>query len=108
MDRVKRNLHFLQFLCKANPKFCRCILKAANNDLIRCLCECIINVLKGNLKLTDKQKQKLKIHKKCLRQLGDKKLSLQRKKKILNQKGGTILPLILPAALSLIGSILKK
>jgi len=63
------------------------ILKSAGDDLIKCICDCTLNVLEGNVRVSPKQKLKLKRHKKALRDLAKKKVSLIRKRQII-QKGG--------------------
>jgi len=62
------------------------ILKSASDDLIKCICDSTFNVLKGNVRVFPKRKSKLKRHKKALRDLAKKKVSLKRKRQII-QKG---------------------
>ena len=73
---------------------CKAIIGAAQPELIKCLCECVMNVIKGNVPMKAAHKSRLTRHKKDLRFLAKKGNSLERKKKVL-QKGG-----ILPALLS--------
>lgn len=104
-QRVKRNLDFLKVLYKANKCQRHGIIKGANKDLIICLCECADNLLKGNIPIKEETKQKLRRHKKPLRELADKKSSLKVKREILCQRGG-FLPLLLAPVLSIAGSLI--
>ena len=72
---------------------------------ILAVCECITNALRGNIKLTPANFKRLKRHKKCMRALSNEKLSLKKRKATLKQKGG-FLPLLIPAAVSAISSLL--
>ena len=74
---------------------------------MRCLCECALNVLNGNIPLTPADKKKLNKYKNKLRYLTNRKLSAQKKKKTLNQKGGFLGALLTPV-LSALGGLLFK
>lgn len=95
-----QNTALLHALVYAPPKLRRALIQHAHKDLIRCICECALNLLHGNIPLKDCEKSKLCKHKKILRKLADRKQSLIRKKKILNQKGGAFLPLLLGPLIS--------
>ena len=86
----------LKLLAKCSkPRKQRWLDDNLNDSLILCLCECSLNILRGNVPLKPKQKKLLEKHKKCLRQLINKKISMKNKKKIL-QDGGFISALISP------------
>lgn len=104
-SRVKKHLPMLRALSTAPPKVVKAVIKSSDPDLLRALCECGLNVLKGNVKLSPSQKKKLCRHKHNLRHLIGKKTSLK-KKRIILQKGGFLGALLIPA-LSFLGSILK-
>ena len=109
--RVKKHLDVLRVLKSAKPKLRSSILKAAEKELIQCLSECSHNVLAGNIKLSPKQRQALCKHRKSLRDLGRKQTKVDRKRKILIQKGGflpALLTPILAIAGSLIGELVRK
>ena len=110
-SRLRKHYPILKELARAKPKVRRKILRAASIDLVRCLCECSHNILRGNLKLSPKQKKKLKHHSKTLRSLAGKKVGLKRKKKLILQKGGFLPALLTPIlgiASSLIGNLLNQ
>ena len=104
---VKHCSDYLGVLSKCNSKQRRGILQSADPALIKAICECALNVVKGNIPLTPTQKRRLSPHKNTLRSLADRKKSLKTKKRILIQKGG-FLPLLLKAIVPTIASLLFK
>ena len=100
---VRRALPLLQTLVDSKPILKKAIIKYASPDLVNAISEIVWNMLKGVIKLTPKQKQHLSRYKKEFRSLVQKKLSIAKKRKILNQKGsGAGLAVLLPLALSLL------
>lgn len=104
-DRLKRNLDFLKMLSSGNRILRNKILMTGHNDLIRCLSECCLNVIKGNVKLSSDEKKRLKRHRKLIRALSKKKVSLKNKRNLLLQKGGALPALLIPI-LTFAGSLL--
>lgn len=96
---IKSNKRVLQFLAKSTPIQRKAILQKADKGLVNGICECVHNILRGNVQLNKRQKSKLRKHKNVLRTLVNNK-SLNSKKRILIQKGGTLLPLILTPLLT--------
>ena len=70
-----------------------CIIDLAGKELVHCICDCVLNVLNGNIPLEYEEKQRLKRHRHCLRELVKKKTS-DKKRKHLIQKGGFLGALI--------------
>lgn len=105
--RLHRNSPFLQVLAKGTAKQRRGLILGADKQLVDCLCECALNVLNGNIPLKPSEKRKLKKYKQNLRSLVNKKVSVQKKKKTLNQKGGFLGALLTPI-LSALGGLLLK
>ena len=103
-ERLQRNVPFLEVLARGTPMQKKAILKGAGDDLCRCFAEICQNVLHGCLNLTDHETNKLKKHKGSIRALGDKKVPLSRKKKIVRQKGG-FLQLLAAPILGLLGDL---
>ena len=105
MKRVKSNFHELHVLKNAKPKLRKAILTNCNRELINTISECVLNVLKGNLKLTDSQKRKLRKFRRQLRSITGRRVALATKKELINQLGGFLVPLlsaILPTVANLI------
>ena len=109
-SRVKRQAPLLQALAQANPHICKAILRGADKDLLQCLSECALNVLRGNVTLTGPQKAKLTKYKQKLRKVANKKVSLKEKHKIV-QTGGfapaLLAPLVKPVIAPLAGKVLS-
>lgn len=106
-QHVKTNAHLLKVLANSNPKLRKSILQKASVGLLRSLCECCLNVLNGNVKLSSHQKRKLSRHRNKLRTLADHRVSTRKKKKLLIQQGGFLGALLGPVLSSLAGLLLK-
>ena len=105
-NHLKKHSDMLSVMSKANPKVNKVLIQNANKDLVYCLCECALNVLKGNVTLNRGQKRKLTRHKQGLRSLVQPKTSILKKKKILQQGG--FLPALLGPILGIAGPIIGK
>ena len=84
----------------------KAILKNADKDLVDAICQCVYNLLNGNLHLSTTEKEKLTKYRHALRKLVQKS-TLKQKKKILVQQGG-FLEYLIPAAISGITSIISS
>jgi len=107
---VERQQDMLKALSHCKLKIRKAILQNADKDLVDVICQCVYNMLNGNLKLTDTQKSSLKKYQRTLRKLVQK-ASLKSKKKLLVQNGG-FLEFLIPSAISgiatIIGSLISK
>ncbi len=108
-SRVYKRHNFLALLCenRNKPKQRNKLIDYANNKEIHAICEIILNVLNGNIKLANANIKKLKRYKTALRSLTYKKNSLANRKKTLKQHGG-FLSFILPAAIGLLSQLFRK
>ena len=114
-SRVKRQAPLLLALAKAHPHICKAILRGADKDLLHCLSECALNILKGNVKLKPSDKARLTKYRQKLRKVADKRVSLKQKHKIV-QTGGfapallapLLAPLIAPLAKRAVGGLARK
>ena len=98
----------LRVLGHCQPKITNAILKNCENDLIHIICNCVYNVVKGNVPgLTQEKVNKLAHHKSSLIKL-TKKLPIKEKRKILVQKGSGFLPILLPFIAPLIAKAVSK
>ena len=87
MNRLRKNGPTLQLLQNASKPSRKRILDKASPELILCLCNCIHNILQGNVTLSRHYKQKLRQHKTKLRKLTHRKVALKTKKQLV-QTGG--------------------
>ena len=102
---VERALPLLQTLMSSKPILRKAIIDHATPDLIHAVTEIVYNMLKGVIELTPDQKRRLSRHKEDFHALVNKKLSLKKKRKILNQKGtGAALAALIPIALTLLAN----
>lgn len=102
-NRIKNNLDYLKILGSCKTAMRKAIIENADKDLVYTLCECVLNCLNGNVPINDSVKNKLKRHRKVLREVLKKKSSsIIKKKSILIQKGGAFLPLIIPTIMQTI------
>ena len=107
MKRIKANYQALQVLKTARPKLRKAIVSNCNNDLFHIISECGVNVLNGNIRVTDCAKRKLKRFKSNLRSLVEKRLTLVSKRRVILQWAGFLLPL-LSAVLPTLASLLFR
>ena len=104
MRRLRKHATMLKTLAQAKPHMRKAIIKGAGTSLIKCLCDCVKNTLKGNVSMSKRQYRKLRRHKHDLIAL-NKRRSLAGKKRII-QSGGFLGDLLRPI-LSVLGSILS-
>ena len=102
---LHKNINYIDILAKAKPAHRKAILNTADNELILCLCECVLNILNGNVPIKPQEIQKLSKFKTHLRKLAAEKTSKNDRRKILVQKGG-FLPVLLAPILGIAGQLL--
>ena len=107
-QRIKKNISMLNALCHCKSKKQQHILKVAGPDLVKAICDCALNVLRGTIPITSDQKKKLRPFKNVLRSLADPKKTVASKKKLLVQRGGSplmLIPLLAPIIKQVIDEI---
>jgi len=97
---VKKNANTLRGLADFSATQRGVYVKHADNDFVKCVCDCTKNVLNGNVPIKTKDLTRLKKYKRSLRRLTGGKLSAKGKRNILVQKGGAIFGALLPIILS--------
>jgi hypothetical protein len=85
----------------------RAIIHTSDKELICCICECILNFVNGNVKVSDEELKRLKKYKKILRELLNKYKPLKYKKKIIFQHGSGFLPILIPTIIQALASFLN-
>ena len=88
---------------KWNKQKCNSIIDEGGMELVNCICDCAANVLKGDIPITDDEKQRLERHKNCLRKLIKRKTS-DKERKHLVQEGG-FLGALAPILAGLVGKL---
>ena len=104
------NLNFIKKLnqVKKNKKNLKHEIKKAKIQQINTISELFFNFLMGNLPCSKYIKQKLKPHANDLRSIGNRKLSSVKRRHTLLKKGGNLLGILLPIAISAISSLMSK
>ena len=104
--RVKRHVLCLQMLNRTkNTKLRKAILEHADADLISALCECAHNILRGTVRLTPREKVRLRKYKDKLRLIANRRLSISRRRREIQQHGGGFLPALLAPLATTVGNV---
>ena len=107
--RMKQQAVCLQMLIKTkNAKLRKAILEHADSELIRALCECAHNILRGNVKMTPREKTRLRKYQTKLRLIARKNVSVKQKRRHLQQTGGFLPALLAPLAASVVIPLLRQ
>ena len=107
--RVKRQVLCLQMLSRTkNTKLRKAILEYADADLISALCECAHNILRGTVRLTPREKVRLRKHKNKLRLLANRRLSITKSRREIHQNGGFLPALLAPLATTVFLPLLRQ
>jgi uncharacterized protein YutE (UPF0331/DUF86 family) len=107
MKRIQKNQKLLEYISSnefKNKKLRQALINNIHKESIYSICECVKNVMNGNVKLDDKTFQILKPYKLTFKKLLNRQNDLNSKRKILVQKGG-FLQFLIPAVISGIASI---
>ena len=104
---MRNNAAFLRLLSSCHCKQRKALLETLTEEQLKTVCEVILNILKGTVDLSPKQKKTLRRKKRLLYQLASKSVPSKTKKQLLVQQGGgSFLPSILIPALQVLGSLL--
>ena len=90
-------LPLLKRIMRMKPAKQKAYLKSCENKVINCFSECARNILKGKVKLKQSQFTRLKRYRKNVHKLADRRTSLKVKRQVVNQKGGFVSSLLIPA-----------
>ena len=101
-SRIVKTFPELKRFSHLNKNNQRKYIKTCSNEFVKCVCECVKNVIKRNVQLKPSQLKKLRRHKRSLRDLALKKTSLKKKRQIL-QNGG-FLNLLIPPVIGFLAS----
>ena len=81
---------------KHDKQICNRIIDAGGMELVHCICDCVYNILQGNIPLEHAEKERLRRHKELLRKLANEKTSYSRRKRLIQDGGflGTLIPIL--------------
>ena len=95
-DHMKNTFRKIKLLSVATPRARKQLIADGDRKVIDCVFECSANILKDNVPLSDWQKAKLCKHKNNLRKLELEKVSLKKKKHIIQTEGFSIGAILAP------------
>ena len=106
IENLRKQKDILTYLAQCKKNIRKAILKNADKELIDAICQCVFNLLRGNIQLSETEKQNLGRYKNTLRSIVGRSL-LKVKKNILVQQGG-FLQFLIPAAITGISQIISS
>jgi hypothetical protein len=99
-QKIYKNKDLLKHLSKCSSPQRKAIIRTASPDQINSICECILNVYNRNIPLKRSAYTHLKPYHSEISQLSLKRRSaLKTKRKLLNQRGGAFVPILLASVL---------
>ena len=98
---LQRNGAFIRLLYECPPRQRKSLIQYITDDQLRALSQIALNVLQGNVPITDSYKKKLKRYKDVIRSLASRQISKARKRRAL-LKFHTVVPLLIKPALLLL------
>ena len=104
---IRKRKSDLLYVCCQSPKYRKELLRHADNEFIKCICQCSKKVLNGTIPITSKEKRKLRKYKKVLRRLNSAKKSISGKRKVIVQSGGGFLLGLIPAVIGALASLIR-
>ena len=105
--KLIKNKNFLE-LCSINGKN-ESVICNANKIERKCIYEILLNILNGNVHLTEDKINEFKKFKNIVRMLANKRVCDKKKVKVINQKGkGAFLPILLSVLPAVIHQIISK
>ena len=92
MDRIRGQKTFLKAITAAAHRNARKdLIKHANKDQINAISEIVLNLLKNNVPVSPVTMARLRPYKYVLRQIGNRSVSLKkRRQSLIQQKGGKL------------------
>ena len=105
---VIRHIDFIKLLSevKNDKKRFISLIKNATNSEINALSELIYNIVKGYLPCSPYRKKILKNHTSDLRMIANKKENIKNRRKKIVQKGGLLLPSLIPIVFTALSSLI--
>ena len=82
------------------------IIKAADDDLLKDITECLLNICKGTIKISPRIHKKLTPYADHIEVVADKSKPLAQRKRVILQKGDGFLPFLLAPVLEHLASFL--
>ena len=107
--RVKKNCDVFRVLAKRKHPIRKAITKAADNDLLEAITECLLSICKDTIKISPKTYEKLAQYSRHIEVVADKSKSLAQRRRVILQKGDEfLLPFLLAPVLERLAIFLTK
>lgn len=110
-NRFVENKEFLLALSKCKPKLRKSIVSNCSKESIFSIIECVLNVCNGNVEINKEVYEKLKPFNPTFKKLLNKKVSVDKKRHLIIQKGGflgVLIPAIVTGLASIISAAISK
>jgi hypothetical protein len=106
LKKLHENRHLFSFLDNSKSRLRKAILKPGiENELINLLSELCLNLMEGNVQLSEGLRQQTKQHRYLVCTLACQKKGKSKGKRLI-QAGGSFFPLLLPVITGLVKTIL--
>ena len=81
---------------KHDKQKCNRIIDEGGMELVNCICDCVHNILQGNIPMEHEEKERLKRHKELLRKLVNEKTFYSKRKRLIQDGGflGSLIPIL--------------
>ena len=103
----KSNVNFLKYVSCCGDKQRKGLLKHASPEEVKSICECVFNVYKRNVPISKRTISKLYPFRKTIVKIGKNPKS-PKAKRLIQQKGGAFLPILISSLLPTVLSMLKE
>jgi len=103
--RMVKHYQLLKLLSKAKEEQRKALIENTDKELIFCICECIQNLLAGNVPCSHARRRTLKKSADVLREIIRCKTPLKTKRQLLIQQGG-FLPALLAPIVGIVGGLI--
>jgi hypothetical protein len=104
-SKVRKTFDKVRILSLASPCVRKQLIQKGGKAVIDCISECCCNILRGNVSLNEKVKSSLSKHKNKLRLIANKKISIRKKKLIIQTGKFPLTALLIPVVTALAGML---
>ena len=106
--RIVRNADFLYSVGRAKKPERQKLIRGAGPRQLNSVAEVTKNINKGNIPVSPRIKKTFCKHKHLMRKIADRSIGTEQRKRLLLQKGGFLVPLIVSTIASLLPTLLSK
>jgi len=108
MKRIRLTYYTLYVLKATDPKLRKAIIAKCNQETLKSICECDLNVLRGNIPLRPCSERMLKTYRNSILKAADKSVFLSAKRKVILRRGGFLIPLLFAILQTLHGLLFRS